>query len=114
MLSKKCIPSPIIFLILALLVNGVQAILMIVKKENIRIIMFFIIANFIFKFVPILTIWPPKAQEESITFGIFLLCIYLLWIYLHNCTLTEIYFSKKFYPLMSFMNNIKLSSNKKS
>jgi hypothetical protein len=41
-----------------------------------------------------MTLWPPRVENKSITFGIILLLFYIIWIKIQNYSIYELYFPK--------------------
>jgi hypothetical protein len=89
LIFPNAIPSPMIFLIIGLILN---LLLIVFKKQQDIILYAWVII--IFKCIPIMTLWPPRVENKSITFGILLLLCYIIWIKILNYSIYELYFPK--------------------
>lgn len=88
----KLVPyNPKLIIILGIIEITFSLIYVIVKKASLRKITKFLIINIIIKFIPLLLIYKDPIEKKDIYATVILVLIYLLWMYINDVSIIEVY-----------------------
>lgn len=98
----KLVPyNPKLIIILGIIEITFTLIYLIFKKAKLQKIIKFIVINIVIKFIPLLLIYKDPLRKKDIYATFILILIYLIWLYINNVNILEIY--KKL--VNSYLNN---------